>query len=71
MDVPTEIKRQAQDIIEEHIREDKWPLDDDWIVLNEEYDLNLYTDGDQKKAEICKTDGIRSPDYSTLEVFDV
>lgn len=43
-----QIKEIAQRWLLENIDEDKWP-EDDWTSLTDDFDLNIYIDGDEKK----------------------
>ncbi len=43
-----DIKKIASDWIEKNVNKDEWP-EDDWVSLNDDYDLNIYIDDDEKK----------------------
>ncbi len=42
------IKETAKRYLEQNVRNDEWP-EDDWVSLNDEYDMNIYIDDDEKK----------------------
>jgi len=42
------IKEIAEQWIENSVNDDEWP-EDDWVSLNDEYDMNIYIDSDNKK----------------------
>ena len=43
-----DIKKIAKDWIKQNIKDNEWP-EDEWTSLNDEYDLNIYIDEDEKK----------------------
>jgi len=43
-----DIKEVAKQWLEQNVKENEWP-DDEWTSLNDEYDMNIYIDDDEKK----------------------